>query len=74
MLVMHRVRLSHAAGIDPESGIVPTLRSLKKLTYVDVSDKRIDVTTYRYLPCYGLITGFFIAFFVHHFPDNSVKQ
>uniref|UniRef100_A0A914S316 PWWP domain-containing protein n=1 Tax=Parascaris equorum TaxID=6256 RepID=A0A914S316_PAREQ len=24
---MHRVRLSHAAGIDPESGIVPTLRS-----------------------------------------------
>uniref|UniRef100_A0A915A5W9 Protein zer-1 homolog-like C-terminal domain-containing protein n=1 Tax=Parascaris univalens TaxID=6257 RepID=A0A915A5W9_PARUN len=46
VLVMHRVRLSHAAGIDPESGIVPTLRSLRKLTYVDVSDRRIDVTTY----------------------------
>ncbi|MFH4976239.1 hypothetical protein AB6A40_002948 [Gnathostoma spinigerum] len=46
VLVMHRVRLSYSLGIDPNSGIIPTLRSLRNLTYLDISDKKSYVTTF----------------------------
>uniref|UniRef100_A0A2K6VEL0 Protein zer-1 homolog-like C-terminal domain-containing protein n=1 Tax=Onchocerca volvulus TaxID=6282 RepID=A0A2K6VEL0_ONCVO len=40
VLVMHRLKFSRAVAIN---GITDTLRLLKKITYMDISDKKVDV-------------------------------
>ncbi|KAM3718870.1 Early embryogenesis protein [Dirofilaria immitis] len=40
VLVMHRLRFSRAVAIN---GATDTLRLLNKLTYIDISDKKVDV-------------------------------
>ncbi|VDK77705.1 unnamed protein product [Litomosoides sigmodontis] len=40
VLVMHRLRFSHAVAIN---GAVDTLQLLSKLTFLDISDKKVDV-------------------------------
>lgn len=46
VLVMHRLRFSRAVAIN---GAADTLRLLNKLTFLDISDKKVDVLPNRYV-------------------------